>query len=326
MSGHYRLVARAAGGPETIERTDIGALAPGAGEILVRTTAIGVNFIDTYHRSGLYPLPTPIALGVEAAGRVEAVGAGVTEFVAGDRVAVMPGAPGTYATTLVLPAAQAVKLPDGIPDEVAAASLLKGLTAWMLAEPCGKVEPGMTVLVHAAAGGVGMLLVQWLKALGAEVIAHAGSAEKGARAAALGADHVLSVPLDALAAAVRERTGGRGAAVVFDGVGAASWPASLAATARRGLIVTYGNASGPVPPFSPLELNRAGSLYVTRPKLYDYVAEPGAFQAAAERLWGMIGSGQVQVDIGRRYPLADAAEAHRALEARETTGSTILIP
>ena len=320
------VVARAPGGPEVMERAALPELAPGAGELRVRTTAIGVNFIDTYHRSGLYPLPSPATLGVEAAGVVEAAGDGVTGFAVGDRVALLPSVPGTYATALVVPAAQAVRLPDAIPDEIAAASLLKGLTAWMLAEPCGKAGAGSTVLVHAAAGGVGSILVQWLKAIGVSVIAHAGSAEKAARAEALGADHVLSCPFAELAGAVRSLTGGRGVALVLDGVGAASWAASMAATARRGLIVTYGNASGPVPPFSPLELNRAGSLFVTRPKLYDYVAEPHELQAAAARLFGMIGEGKLRVDIGRRLPLDQVAEAHRALEARETTGSTILLP
>jgi len=326
MSSDYRLVARVAGGPEVIERVDLPPLVPGAGEVLVRTGAVGVNFIDTYHRSGLYPMPAPIPLGVEAAGVIESVGAGVTELAPGMRVAVMAGNPGTYASVLVVPAAQVVPLPDDISSEVAAASLLKGFTAWMLAEPCGKAAAGMEVLVHAAAGGVGMLLVQWLKALGATVIAHAGSTEKAERAEKVGADHALSGSFDSLAAEVRRLTGGRGAAVVFDGVGAASWAASIASTARRGLIVTYGNASGPVPPFSPLELNRAGSLFVTRPKLYDYVAEAGDLQAAAARLFGMIAGGRLKVEIAQRFPLADAAEAHRALEARQTVGSTILLP
>ena len=196
----------------------------------------------------------------------------------------------------------------------------------MLAGPCSRLEPGQSALVHSAAGGVGMLLVQWLKTIGVKVIAHAGTPEKAARAKALGADEVLSCPFDALAGEVRRLTDGRGVDAALDGVGAVSWPASLAATARRGLIVTYGNASGPVPPFSPLELNRAGSLYVTRPKLYDYVTEPGSLQAAAAQLFGMIANGTLSVEIGRRYPLVEAAEAHRALEARETTGSTILLP
>lgn len=325
MNG-YRMIARAAGGPGVIQREAFDPPAPAAGELSVRTTAVGVNFIDTYHRSGLYPMPLPAALGVEAAGVVEEIGAGVTGFAPGDRVAVLPSAPCTYASAFVIPAGKAVKLPNDVPDEIAAASLLKGLTAWMLAGPCGRVAPGNAVLVHAAAGGVGSILVQWLKAIGATVIAHAGTAEKAERAATLGADHALSCPFDALAGKVRELTSGAGVAVVLDGVGAASWTAALAATARRGLIVTYGNASGPVPPFSVLELNRAGSLFVTRPKLYDYVAEPGELQAAAAKLFAMIGAEKLKIDIGRRFLLSDAADAHRALEARETTGSTILLP
>ena len=320
------MVAAAAGGPEVIAREAYDPPAPGPGALRVRTTAIGVNFIDTYHRSGLYPLPLPAPLGGEAAGVVEEVGDGVTQLAAGDRVALLPGTPGTYATAIVIPADRAVKLPDDVADDTAAAALLKGLTAWFLIGPCAKITVGDAVLVHAAAGGVGSILVQWLKAIGATVIAHAGSAEKAERAAALGADHALSCPFDRLAGEVRALTGGKGVAVVLDGVGAASWPASLAATARRGLIVTYGNASGPVPPFSVLELNRAGSLFVTRPKLYDYVAEPGELQAAAAKLFDMIGQGTLKIDIGRRFSLADAAAAHRALEARETTGSTILLP
>lgn len=320
------MIARAAGGPEVIAREAFDPAPPAAGELLVRTTAIGVNFIDTYHRSGLYPAPFPAPLGVEAAGTVERVGEGVAGFAVGDRVALLPSTPSTYATALVLPAGQAVKLPDEVTDEIAAASLLKGLTAWMLVEPCGKVAAGDAVLVHAAAGGVGSILVQWLKAAGATVIAHAGSAEKAARAAALGADHALHCTFDALAGEVRARTDGKGVAVVLDGVGAASWAASLASTARRGLIVTYGNASGAVPPFSPLELNRAGSLFVTRPKLYDYIAEPGELTIAAARLFAMIGAGRLKIDIGRRFALADATAAHRALESRGTTGSTILLP
>jgi NADPH:quinone reductase len=324
----FRMVARAKGGPEVIERAaiDADALRPGAGELLVRTSAIGVNFIDTYHRSGLYPLPEPVPLGVEAAGTVEAVGDEVGGVAVGDRVALLPSTPGTYATRLVVAAKSAVPIPDGIADETAAASLLKGLTAWMLAEPCGKLQAGQTVLVHSAAGGVGSILVQWLKANGVTVIAHAGNADKAARATSLGADHSLSCPLDDLAQAVRDHTDGRGVDVVLDGVGAASWEASLKSTARRGLIVTYGNASGPVPPFAPAVLNQAGSLYVTRPKLYDYIAEPGELQAAAAKLFDLIGRGRISIEIGSRLPLDRAADAHRALEGRATTGSTILQP
>ncbi len=219
-----------------------------------------------------------------------------------------------------------MRLPDDIDAETAAAAMLKGCTAEMLVERCARVEPGEWVLVHAAAGGVGSILVPWLKAVGARVIAHAGSADKAAIAGALGADHALSCPFEELAGAVRRLTGGTGVRYVLDGVGAASWAASLASLARRGLLVSYGNASGPVPPLSPLELARGGSLFLTRPTLFDYVADPAELQASAARLFAMIGSGAVPVRIGARFALADAAEAHRALEARETTGSTLLIP
>jgi len=323
MSGGYRLVVHETGGPEVIEVEPLGALVPGPGEVLVRHEAIGLNFIDTYHRTGLYPLPLPSGLGSEAAGVVEAAGESA-DFRAGDRVAYALGPPGAYATHRILPADRLVRLPDGIGAETAAATMLKGCTAEFLIERCAKVQAGEWVLVHAAAGGVGSILVPWLKAIGARVIAHAGSAEKAAMAAERGADHVLSCPFDELAGEVKRLIGGVRA--VFDGVGAASWAASLASLERRGLMVSFGNASGPVPPVSPLELSRAGSLFLTRPTLGDYVAAPGELQRSAARLFEMIGSGAVPVQIGARFPLAEAAQAHRALEARQTTGSTLLIP
>ena len=323
MAG-FRLVIRATGGPEIIEREELGPLEPGPGEALVRHEAIGLNYIDTYHRSGLYPLKLPSGLGSEAAGVVEAAGA-ATGFSAGERVGYALAPPGAYATHRLIAADRLVRLPDDIGAETAAAALLKGCTAEMLVERCAKVQPGEWVLVHAAAGGVGSILVPWLKAVRARVIAHAGSEEKAALAAGLGADHALSCPFEDLAGEVRE-IAPKGVRAVLDGVGAASWAASLASLARRGLLVSYGNASGPVPPFSPLELARHGSLFLTRPTLADYVAEPTALQASAARLFEMIGSGAVPVRIGARFALADAADAHRALEARATTGSTLLIP
>jgi len=321
----YRLVIRRTGGPEVIEREPLGPLEPGPGEVLVRHEAIGLNYIDTYHRSGLYPLTLPSGLGSEAAGVVEAVG-DETGFAPGDRVATAVGSPGAYATHRLIAADRLVMLPDHIDAETAAAVMLKGCTVEMLVERCAKVQAGDWVLVHAAAGGVGSILVPWLKAIGAKVVAHAGSAEKAAIAEELGADHALSCPFDQLAEKVREFSGGAGVRTVFDGVGAASWAASLASLGRRGLMVSYGNASGPVPPFSPLELARGGSLFLTRPTLFDYVASREELQASASRLFDMIGSGAVTVRIGARFPLADAADAHRALEARATTGSTLLIP
>ena len=320
----FRLIIRATGGPEVIERAPLGPLEPGPGEVLVRHEAIGLNYIDTYHRSGLYPLALPSGLGSEAAGVIEAAGEGAG-FGPGDRVGYALAPAGAYATHRLIAADRLVRLPDGIDAGTAAAVLLKGCTAEMLIERCARVQAGDWVLVHAAAGGVGSLLVPWLKAVGARVIAHAGSAEKAAIAAELGADHALSCPFEALAAEVKEISGG-GVRIVLDGVGAASWAASLASLKRRGLMVSYGNASGPVPPFSPLELARGGSLFLTRPTLADYVAAPGELQAAAARLFAMIGSGAVPVRIGARFPLGQAADAHRALEARATTGSTLLIP
>jgi NADPH:quinone reductase len=320
----YRLIFRRTGSPEVIEREELGPLAPGPREVLIRHDAVGLNFIDTYHRSGLYPLALPSGLGSEAAGIVEQAGEG-SGFAPGERVAYALAPPGAYATHRLIAADRLVRLPKGITAEVAAAAMLKGCTAEMLIERCAGVRAGDWVLVHAAAGGVGSLLVPWLKAIGARVIAHAGSPGKAAIAARLGADQALSCPLDALAGEVKDLSAG-GVACVFDGVGAASWAASLASLRKRGLMVSYGNASGPVPPLSPLELARGGSLFLTRPTLADYVADPAELQASAARLFEMIETGAVPINIGARFPLAEAAEAHRALEARRTTGSTLLIP
>ncbi|HST36917.1 MAG TPA: quinone oxidoreductase [Allosphingosinicella sp.] len=320
----YRLLIRRTGGPEAIEAEALGELVPGPGEVLVRHEAIGLNFIDIYHRSGLYPLTLPSGLGSEGAGVVEGAGEGAG-FAPGERVGYPAAPPGAYATHRLIAADRLVRLPDGIDAETAAAVLLKGCTAEMLIERCARVQAGDWVLVHAAAGGVGSILVPWLKAIGARVIAHAGSAEKAEAATGLGADHALSCPFDALAEQAKSLSDG-GVACVFDGVGAASWAASLASLKRRGLMVSYGNASGPVPPLSPLELARGGSLFLTRPTLFDYVAGPEELQASAARLFAMIGSGAVPVRIGARFALEEAAEAHRALEARRTTGSTLLIP
>lgn len=325
MPERYRLIIRRAGGPEVIEREELGALVPGPGEVLVRHEAIGLNYIDTYHRSGLYPLSLPSGLGSEAAGVVEAAGDGAG-FVESERVAYALAAPGAYATHRLIAADRLVRLPDAINAETAAAVMLKGCTAEMLVERCAKVQPGEWVLVHAAAGGVGSILVPWLKAVGARVVAHAGSAAKAAVAKDLGADQALSCAFDELTEKVREITDGKGVRTAFDGVGAASWAASLKSLGRRGLMVSYGNASGPVPPFSPLELARGGSLFLTRPTLFDYAATPEEVQASAARLFEIIGSGAIPVRIGARFALADAAEAHRALESRATTGSTLLIP
>jgi NADPH2:quinone reductase len=314
------------GGPDVLQVEPLDLGEPGPGEVLIRHEAIGLNFIDTYVRGGLYPAQLPSGLGNEAAGVIESIGPDVTDFSPGDRVGYFTSPPGAYATHRIIPARLLVGLPDDIYFEQAAAAMLKGCTAEFLIERCARVQRGQMVLVHAAAGGVGSIAVQWLKAIGATVIAHSGNAAKAAVAIELGADVSLDVPMEALAERVRQLTDGNGVPVVLDGVGAASWEASLASAARRGLVVSYGNASGPVPPFSMLELSRRGSLFVTRPTLFDYCATPEDIGASAARLFKMIGSGKVAVRIGTRFPLADAAEAHRALEGRNTTGSTVLIP
>lgn len=321
-----RLVAGAFGGPEVITAEPLadGPVAPGL--VRVRHRAIGVNFIDTYHRSGLYPQPLPASLGVEAAGVVEAIGAGVEGIGIGRRVAYVTAGPGAYADRIDIDPALLVALPDSLDDETAAAVMLKGLTVQTLAKGCARMEAGQSALVHSAAGGVGRLMVQWLAAIGVRVIAHAGTAEKAAIARSLGAEAALHGPYDGLAAAVRTANGGEGVDVVFDGVGAASWEASLDALRPRGLMVSFGNASGPVPPMSPLELARRGSLFLTRPRAFDYIATRAELDAAADDLFAMIASGRLSVEIGLRLPLAEAAEAHRALEGRRTTGSIVLIP
>ena len=322
----WRLSVAAYGGPEAIAREDLGDLKPGPGEALVRHHAIGINFIDTYHRTGLYPSPLPIGLGVEAAGVVEAIGDGVTNVRVGDRVGYVTRTPGSYATARVMPAVELILLPDTIDDELAAAALLKGMTAEALIFRCARVQKGTTALVHAAAGGVGQILVQWLHTSGVTVIAHAGSPEKAEIARAMGDNHALHCALDGLAEQVRGLTDGNGVDVSFDGVGAASWTASLDSLARRGMMVTFGNASGPVPPFSPLELSRRGSLFVTRPTLFDYIVTAEERQASADHLFAALADGTIKIAIDQRFALTDAAEAHRALEGRRTTGSTLLIP
>jgi NADPH2:quinone reductase len=326
VSDPFTFILRKTGGPEALEAEHIDVPRPGPGKVVIRHEAVGLNFIDTYHRSGLYPLPLPSGLGSEAAGVIEAVGEGVTGFREGERVGYFSGAPGAYATHREIDPDKLVKLPDSISAETAAAAMLKGCTVEYLVERCARLHEGETVLVHAAAGGVGSILVPWLKAIGANVIAHSGDSRKAALASELGADHSLCCAMDELAAEVRRLTDGKGVPVVFDGVGAASWSASLASTARRGLLVTYGNASGPVPAFTALDLLRAGSIFVTRPTLADYCATPEEMRTSAARLFEMIEQGKVPVRIGGRFDLIKAADAHRAIESRATTGSTILIP
>lgn len=325
MSDH-RLVARRFGGPEVIEIEPLTETPLAADRVRVRHRAIGVNFIDTYHRTGLYPQPLPAPLGVEAAGVVEAIGAEVTGIKVGQRVTYVAAQPGTYASRGDVDPEVLIALPESIDDETAAAVLLKGLTVQTLVHGCARMEAGQTALVHAAAGGVGRLMVPWLAAIGVRVIAHAGSAAKAAIARGLGADVALDCPYGDLAGAVRATTGGRGVDVVFDGVGAASWEASLDSLRPRGLMVSFGNASGPVPPVSPLELTRRGSLFLTRPRSFDYLATRAELDAAAADLFAKLATGALMVEIGLRLPLDQAAEAHRALEGRRTTGSVILLP
>ncbi|MGZ8690564.1 MAG: quinone oxidoreductase family protein [Aeromicrobium sp.] len=322
MTQPYRMIVRNVGGPEVIERELFDPGQPGDGQLLVQNEAIGLNFIDTYYRTGLYDTPLPIALGSESAGTVVAVGPKVTDFKPGDRVGSV-SAPGAYATHRLIPAVRAVRIPDDVSSEEAAATMLKGFTACYLAEDTISLSAGRTALVHSAAGGVGSILVPWLRDKGVTVIAHAGTPEK---AAGVEAAHRFSGPYDALAEQVRAVTGGAGVDVVYDGVGKDSWAASLACLKRRGLMASYGNASGAVPPVSLLELMRGGSLYVTRPTLADYIATSEDLARTAERLFDRMQRGVVKAVIGQRFALADAAESHRALEARRTTGSTVLIP
>ncbi len=316
------MIARSHGGPEVIAREDFDPGMPGDGEVLIEQEAIGLNFIDTYYRTGLYPAPLPTPLGSEGAGRIAAVGANVAGFAVGDRVGCVSGL-GSYTTHRIVPADKIVRIPDAISSEEAAAMMLKGMTACYLAEDTIRLEAGQVALVHAAAGGVGSVLVPWLTDKGMTVIAHCGSA---AKAATVRAQHSLSGSFDDLPAAVRDLTDGRGADVVYDGVGKDSWSASLASLKRRGLMASFGNASGAVPPVSLLDLSRGGSLYVTRPTLFDYIATPDALAHTAQRLFDRMARGVVKAVIGQRFALADAADAHRALEARETTGATVLIP
>jgi NADPH2:quinone reductase len=317
--------AAAAGGPEVLEAVDIPTPVPGPGQILVRHHAVGLNFIDTYQRSGLYPLTFPAVLGQEAAGVVEAVGEGVTRHRLGDRVA-YAGQTGAYAMSQAVPADRAVALPDAVSFETAAAGLLKGLTAEFLLRRCHALAAGETILIQAAAGGVGMILTQWAKALGARVIGTVGSPAKADLAKTFGCDHVILYRHEDVAARVREITDGVGVSIAYDSVGQATFEATLASLARRGLFVSFGNASGPVPAFAPLRLARAGSLFFTRPTMFDYVASTAELDESAAALFAVIESGAVKIEIGQRFPLAETRAAHEALEGRETTGATVLIP
>lgn len=315
-----------AGGPEVLIPKEIPTPEPGPGQIRVRHGAVGLNYVETYYRSGLYPLTLPKVLGQEAAGTVDAVGEGVTRFHVGDRAAYAAGSSGAYAEAATIDEGRAVKLPDSISDEIAAAVMLKGLTVEMLVRRCYALKPGQTALVHAAAGGVGSMLVQWAKAIGATVIGTTGSGAKADLARGHGADHVLNHGDPSWPDQVRALTGGAGVNVAYDAVGKTTVDGSMKSLAKRGWLIVYGGASGPVPPIDPLALMRGGSLVLTRPTLFDYIAETRELDAAAEALFAMLKSGAVKPQIGQRFALKDSAAAHRALEARQTVGSTLLIP
>lgn len=314
------------GGPEVIQWREVTLPDPGPGQVLLRQSAVGLNYIDTYHRDGTYPIELPGGLGVESAGQVVAVGEGVHGLARGDRVATFGPQRSAYASARIVPAASLFKLPANIDEETAAAALLKACTVEALVERCAKVEAGWPVLVHAAAGGVGLILVQWLKAIGATVIGTVSTETKAVAAHAAGADHVLFYKKDDVAAQVRELTDGQGAAVTFDGIGMETWATSLKATARRGLIVSYGNAGGPVTGVNLGILAQHGSQFVTRPTLFDYYLDPSERAAGADRVFQMIADGTIAITVGQRYSLEDAARAHADLEAGRTTGSSLLIP
>ncbi|HXE38919.1 MAG TPA: quinone oxidoreductase [Azonexus sp.] len=314
------------GGPEVLRWEEVDVPAPAAGEARVRHHSVGLNFIDTYHRSGLYPLPLPAGLGLEGAGVVEAVGVGVSEVKVGDRVAYAGGPVGAYAEVRNIPAHRLLKLPDSIAFNTAAAMMLQGLTTAYLLRKTYHVQAGDAVLIHAAAGGVGLIACQWAKALGATVIGTVGSEAKAVLAKAHGCDHVINYSTENFTARVREITGGEGVPVVYDGVGKDTFMGSLDSLRPMGMLVTYGNASGPVPPLDLLLLSQKGSLFVTRPTLMNYTAKRADLEALGGELFDMVGSGQVRIEVNQTYVLADAAQAHRDLEARKTTGSTILLP
>ena len=314
------------GGPEVLNLVDVATPEPRAGEILVRQSAIGVNYIDTYHRTGLYPIRLPSGLGREGAGTVEAVGEGVTRFRAGDLIAYASGPIGAYSEFHCVSADRAVALPEGVDAATGAAAMLKGMTAEFLLRRCFEVQPGQTILVHAAAGGVGQILVQWAKAIGATVIATVGSDAKAEQARSHGADHIILYRDQDVAKTVREITGGAGVPVAYDSVGKDTFEGTLGSLSRRGLFVSYGNASGPVPAFEPARLQRAGSLYFTRPTLFDYAVTTAELDESAAALFGMIASGKVKVEIGQTFGLAEARKAHETLESRATVGASLLIP
>jgi len=321
----YAVRVHETGGPEKMRWEEVRVETPGPGQVLVRNTAIGLNFIDTYHRSGLYPLALPATLGMEGAGIVEAVGPKVSGFKAGERVAYAQPI-GAYAEWVLRPADRLVKIPAGIDDKVAAAMMLKGMTAQYLLRRTYKVRAGETILVHAAAGGVGQILCQWAKHLGAVVIGTVGSDEKAMLAKKAGCRHVIVTAREKFPERVKEITKGAGVPVVYDGIGKDTFMGSLDCLAPLGLMVSYGSASGTVPPFEIVVLSQKGSLFLTRPTLMTYVAKREDLVKSAAELFSVVKKGAVKITINQTYPLREAAQAHRDLESRKTTGSTVLLP
>jgi len=313
------------GGTDKLRWEEVAVGEPGPGQVRVRNTAVGLNFIDTYHRTGLYPNQLPLTLGMEGAGVVEKVGPKVKDFKVGDRVA-YANPIGAYADALLRPTERLVKIPAGVDDKVAASVMLKGMTAWYLCKRTYKVKKGDTIVVHAAAGGVGQILCQWAKALGATVIGTVGSDAKAVIAKKCGCKHVIVIPREDLVARVKAITKGKGVPVVYDGIGKDTWDASLDCLAPRGMMVSFGNASGPVTQINPGILAAKGSLFLTRPTLFHYVASRPELLAAARDLFSMIKSKKVKISVNQTYPLRDAARAQADLESRKTTGSTVLIP
>jgi NADPH:quinone reductase len=314
------------GGPEVLRWEEVAVPAPAANEATVRHHAVGLNFIDIYHRTGLYALPLPSGIGMEGAGVVEAVGSGVTDLKPGDRIAYAGGPVGAYAEVRNIPADRLVRLPDAIDFKTGAAMMLQGLTAQYLLRRTYRVQPGDTILIHAAAGGVGLIVCQWAKALGATVIGTVSSDQKAALARAHGCDHAIVYTREDFTGRVREITAGEGVPVVYDSIGKDTFTGSLDCLRPLGMMVTFGNASGPVPPLDLLELSKRGSLFVTRPTLFGYSAKRADLLAMAAELFDVVVSGKVKIEVNQTYPLKDAAQAQIDLAARKTTGSTVLLP
>jgi len=321
----YAITVNETGGPEVLRVAEASPPKPGSGEVLIRHKAVGLNYIDTYHRTGLYPVPLPYTPGLEAAGVVEEAGPDVADLAPGQRVAYGAGPLGAYADRRIMPADKLVALPDAISDEQAAAMMLKGMTVEYLIRRTFKVEKGQTVLFHAAAGGVGLIACQWLKHLGARVIGTVGSEEKAALAKERGCDWPVRYDQEDFVERLREITEGAGVPVVYDSVGKDTFLKSMDCLQRRGTLVSFGQSSGPVEPFSPGLLSQKGSLYLTRPVLMDYAATKEELRACAAALFEVVALGAVKIEVNQRYPLKEAAQAHRDLEARKTTGSTVLL-